>query len=299
MSIQPRGFGLNGKSLYTNIAKPMEVNMTFTVTPTNGLGVTSLKSNGYVRNVFMHTSTTPTANNGYTNPNPAAGYAAIQFNNNFNRYIGMTSSFVGVTATSTKIDDSALTAGVVYVITVLGDSTEAVWHAVGVPAGITPAVGVSFIALTVGAGAGTSTSRVQLSTSSGISAVEVVGDPNTTIASSNIATNGGAWVLVKFLGELAAITNFTPAGTINTPTFTGAALGTHTHSIPAGTDGAGGTSGATSGGTPAGTISALTFTGTAGAVTGTVSLGASAPTTGAVVSLGFLFDGSSVSIDGL
>ncbi len=56
---------------------------------------------------------------------------------------------------------------------------------------------------------------------------------------------------------------FTPAGTVAAPTFTGSPLGTHTHTIPSGTDGAGGTSGATSGGTPAGTNSAPVFTGTA------------------------------------
>ncbi len=299
MSVQPRGFGLNGKSFYTNIAKPMEVNMTFTVTPTNGLGVTSLKSNGYVRNVFMHTSTTPTSNDGYLNPNPAAGYALLQFNNNFNRYIGLTSSFVGATATSTSIDNSALTAGLVYVITIVGNASLAKWQSIGLPPGITPAVGVSFVATAVGTGSNVLTSRVQVPTSSGISAVEVVGDPNTTIASSNIATNGGAWVVVQFLGEVATIASYTPAGTVSAPVFTGAALGTHTHSIPAGTDSAGGTSGATSGGTPAGTNSAPTFTGSAGSLTGTVALGAAAPATGSVISLGFLFDGSTVTIDGL
>lgn len=56
------------------------------------------------------------------------------------------------------------------------------------------------------------------------------------------------------------------------PTFTGSALSTHTHSIPAGTDAGGGTSGATSGGTPAGTISAL-----AAAALSEVSAGAYAP----------------------
>lgn len=329
MTVQPRGFGLNGKSIYTNVTKPMAVNLTYTVTPTNGLGITSLKSNGYVRNVFMHTSTTPTANDGYTNPNPANGYAWVQFNNNFNRYLGLTGSFVCATSTSTKIDNSALTVGAVYVITILGDASAATWAAIGVPSGVTPAVGVSFVALTVGAGANSSTSRVEVPTSSGISAVEVVGDPNTTISSSNIGSNGGAWVLVQFLGEVASITNFTPAGTINAQTFTGSALATHTHNLllknAAVADGAttrvnagsnllgantggdltvtgGGANGGivlASGGTPAGTITQATFTGTSGAVTGTVALGAAAPTTGAVVSLGFLFDGSSVTIDGL
>lgn len=49
--------------------------------------------------------------------------------------------------------------------------------------------------------------------------------------------------------------NYTPAGTINTPTFTGSALGTHDHTFS-------GSSEAVSAGTPAGTVTAPTFTGT-------------------------------------
>ena len=75
-----RGFGLNGKSIYENVAKPMVVNCNFIVDSTNGngLGIRSLKSNGYVRNVFMHTSATPGSNDGYLNPNPASGYILVQ-----------------------------------------------------------------------------------------------------------------------------------------------------------------------------------------------------------------------------
>lgn len=327
---QPRGFGLNGKSYYSNIAMPMDVNLQFTVTPTNGLGVTSVKSNGYVRNVFMHTSTTPAANNGYTNPNPAAGYAWIQMNNNFNAYLGGFSGFVSPTITSTKIDNSALTIGNPYVITTVGDASLAVWQAIGLPPGVTPAVGQSFIALTVGAGANSSTSRVQVPSSSGASAVEIVGNPNAMISNSNISSNGGAWIMAQFLGEVLTVASYTPAGTINTPTFTGDALANHSHSlffknaavadgasarVNAGSNLLGANTGsditvaggaATNGGivnasagTPAGTISALTFTGSAGSLTGTVALGAAAPATGSVVNMFFRFDGSSVSIDGL
>jgi len=59
---QPRGFGLNGKSIYMNIANPKEVELNFTVDATNGngLGVRSIKSNGYVNNVFMITSASMT-----------------------------------------------------------------------------------------------------------------------------------------------------------------------------------------------------------------------------------------------
>lgn len=202
---QPRGFGLNGKSTYTNVCKPQDINLTFTVTPTNGLGVTSVKSNGYVRNVFMHTSTTPTSNDGYLNPNPIAGYAWVQFNNNFNYYLSGYAQFQTPTTGSIKIDNSALTVGQPYVITVLGNSTAAQWAAVGVPPGVTAAVGVSFVALTVGAGANTSTSRVSTPTSSGTVMTEVVGAPNTMLSNSNIASFGGAWVMVQFSSATATV----------------------------------------------------------------------------------------------
>lgn len=326
-----RGFGLNGKSFYTNVAKPQDVNLQFTVTPTNGLGITSLKSNGYVRNVFMHTSTTPAANDGYTNPNPAVGYACIQFKNNFNYYLNGFTQFRTPTATSTKIDNSALTAGLAYVITIVGDASLATWQAIGLPPGITPAIGVSFIALTVGAGANTSTSRVQVPTTSGIYGVEMVGDPATMLSNSSIATNGGAWLLVQFMSPTFTAGAYTPAGTNSAPAFTGSALGTHTHDFTviggqassttnnianyAGPiigkeqatnatylGSASATNGgvvAASAGTPAGTVAAPVFTGTAASLTGTLALAVTAPATGSVINMTFRYDGSSVTIDGL
>lgn len=58
-----------------------------------------------------------------------------------------------------------------------------------------------------------------------------------------------------FSGSSEALTAGTPAGTINTPIFTGSALATHDHTIS-------GSSESISGGTPAGTINTPTFTGT-------------------------------------
>lgn len=194
-----RGFP-NAGHFYSNIVKPIAISCQFTVTPTNGLGITSLKSNGFIRNVFMHTSTTPTSNNGATNPNPAVGYAVVQFNQNFNKYIG---GFFEVAASNTgsiKIDNSALTAGAAYVITTLGNATAVKWLAIGVPAGVTPAVGVSFIALTDGGSGNTLTSRVSTPVPSGIVAVELVGAPNTMSNTASLGVNGGAYVLVQFLG---------------------------------------------------------------------------------------------------
>ncbi len=53
-----RGFGINGKSYYTNVCKPEVIHCNYIVDATNGngLGIRSLKSNGYVENVFMNTS---------------------------------------------------------------------------------------------------------------------------------------------------------------------------------------------------------------------------------------------------
>jgi hypothetical protein len=53
-----RGFGLNGKSMYMNVCMPKVVNCNFVVDSTNGngLGIRSLKSNGYIESVYMNTS---------------------------------------------------------------------------------------------------------------------------------------------------------------------------------------------------------------------------------------------------
>lgn len=200
-----RGFGLNGKSVYWNICKPTVVQCNFIVDSTNGngLGIRSLKSNGYIENVFMHTTQTPGSNNGHTNPNPAAGYAVIQFKQNFNYYLGGFSGFVSPVTGSVKIDNSAMTAGVAYIISTLGNATLAKWQAIGVPVGVTPAVGVSFIALTNGGAGNTLTSRVSTASVSGVTSVEVIGDPN-LMTNSSIASNSGQYLLVQFLAATSA-----------------------------------------------------------------------------------------------
>ena len=199
-----RGFGLNGKSVYWNVAKPMLIQCNFVVDHANGngLGIRSLKSNGYIRNVFMNTSQTPGTNDNYTNPNPAAGYILVQMKQNFNYYLGGFQGFVSPSTGSVKIDNGAtLTVGNPYIISTLGNATAAQWTLVGVPAGVTPAVGVSFIAIATGGGSGnTSTSRVSTPTISGATSMEVIGDPNASISNANIASNGGAWILLQVLG---------------------------------------------------------------------------------------------------
>ena len=256
----PQNF-LNAGHFYSNLAKPIEIDLSFIVDSTNGngLGIRSLKSNGYVKNVYMHTSSTPATGN----PNPAAGYALVQLQGNFNRYIGGFSGFVTPVTGSIKIDNGAtLTIGNPYIITTLGNATAAQWTTVGVPAGVTPAVGVSFIAIATGAGSGnTSTSRVSTPTTSGITNIEVIGDPNQSIANTNVAANGGAWLLVQFMSPTVAVTSGTSGNAVT---------------LNAGT-----TLEATGGGTVATTMAPT------------------APANNSVCGMTIKLDGSSVSVDGL
>jgi hypothetical protein len=188
-----RGFGINGFKYFTNVCKPIDINLNFIVDSTNGngLGLRSLKSNGYVESVVMNTSSGAPAG-------PAAGYAWIHFKNNFNYYLGGFSGFVSpINSATVAINSTLLTIGQAYVITSLGTSLLADWNAIGLPAGFTPTIGQSFIAKATGAGAGSGLVSVPLV--SGVNSVEVVGDPNQMINNSNIAKNAGAWVLVQFL----------------------------------------------------------------------------------------------------
>lgn len=196
-----RGFGLNGKSIYTNVTKPMEVWCNFIVDSTNanGLGVRSIKSNGYIESVFMHTTQTPGSVTGWTNPNPAVGYALVRFKNNFNYYLG---GFSGLIPPVTAPTTTALVAGNAYVITVLGTTTSANWAIYGLPAGFTPTVGQSFISKVTASITGTG--KVGLPGLLTTQTVTVVGDPNTEIANSSIATNAGAILMLQFAAATAA-----------------------------------------------------------------------------------------------
>lgn len=191
----------NGGHYYSNIVMPQEVAVSWVVNPTDsgGLGITSLKSNGWAERVFMHTSATPGAVVGVTNPNPASGYAFIQLKQNFNVFLGMNYVILppttGAAITTTVINT-------VYVINALGTTTLAQWNAVGLPKGFTPAVGQSFVAIASQAIGGTGSVKVQ--TNSGIMSVEVIGDPNASISNTNIASFQGAYLMVQFLNSSSA-----------------------------------------------------------------------------------------------
>lgn len=201
-----RNFASGGK-LYSMHVMPVIVDCNFVVDSTDADGITSLKG-PLVQDVFMNTSDTPSANN----PNPAAGTIVVRLEDNYNGLYQVLKASIQSpnSGSDVKIDNSAMTAGVAYTITTLGNATAAKWHAIGVPAGVTPAVGVSFIAASNGGAGNTLTSRVQASATagSGIASIEIVGDPNQSIAPAPSANQGfGSQIILQcrdYAGAIAA-----------------------------------------------------------------------------------------------
>jgi hypothetical protein len=130
----------------------------------------------------------------------ATGVYQLQFEDDYNRYLGGFAGFVSP-VTGSNINAGSFVAGTLYVITALGTTTTAQWQAAGVPVGVTPAVGLAFVA--TGAGAGTGT--VKATVGAGIYAVEVAGDSNLT---SYVTTNGtGAILLLACRNASGALTD--------------------------------------------------------------------------------------------
>lgn len=200
-----RNFASGGK-IYSMHVSPVLLDCNFQVDATNANGITSLKG-PCISAVYMHsTHATPSAFN------PASGTILVQLQDNYNGVYsaGQPTIISPASASDVKIDNSAMTAGVAYTITTLGNATAAKWHTIGVPAGITPAVGVSFIALSNGGAGNTLTSRVQTSAAagSGIASIEMVKNPNNTLAPDPSINQGyGGYIIFQcrdYAGALAA-----------------------------------------------------------------------------------------------
>lgn len=81
------------------------------------------------------------------------------------------------------------------------------WQGVGLPLGITPSVGASFIATATGYSTqGGSTGLVVAPGVSGIQSFEVVGDPNASLSPIPMGGSGhvGGWVMVQFTGATSS-----------------------------------------------------------------------------------------------
>jgi type VI secretion system secreted protein VgrG len=139
------------------------------------------------------------------NPNPNPGTIMVVLQDNYNRYYGGFSQFTSPLSGSQL---TSVVAGNPYVIFSLGTATLAQWQAVGLPVGITPAVGAAFVATSSGSIGGSAS--VELSAASGVDHIEVVGDPNQTLYPQPSNTQGGQIILNCILaGAVSAPTDGT------------------------------------------------------------------------------------------
>lgn len=195
--------------LYQLEAYPVLISCNFVVDSTNGngLGIRSLKGAG-VKAVYMHTSATPAAGN----PNPAPGTILVQLQDNYNRVLG---SFNSIVSPVSGTPLTATTANTTYVIVSLGTATLAQWRAKGLPVGITPAVGVAFIATATGTIGGSA--AVETVVSSGISALEGVGDSNLMNALNPAApaTQGMNLIVNCLAATSSSVTTLIPTAPVN------------------------------------------------------------------------------------
>ena len=122
------------------------------------------------------------------NPNPASGVIAVQLGENYFRYYGGFSGFEGPLSGTPINVTAGLTPGTTYVIVSVGTTTQAQWQALGLPAGVTAAVGIPFVATSSTAGVGTGV--VETTTASGVGSIELIGDPNATFTNTISAQNG-------------------------------------------------------------------------------------------------------------
>lgn len=112
-------------------------------------------------------------------PNVPVGYIQVNLQDNYNRYLFSASGRgCPVSGSAILVASAGVTLGTMYIITVVGTTTQAGWVSLGLPANITAAVGVSFIAAKTGTATGTGVVEVIAATGSGIFSVELVGDPN-------------------------------------------------------------------------------------------------------------------------
>lgn len=182
---------------YNKHAKLVWLESKFVVTPTDARGITlpsgQTQLSPGISNVFMHTSTTPAAGN----PNPAAGEIMIQFTNSYRTYYSGTTSLVSPLVGSAS---TSTTTNVINVIAALGTATTAQWQVVGLPIGITPAVGVAFVATSSALIGGSATVDLRAAAGAGIDHCEVVGSnfqsnlTNGSIQNPSVALAAGGYL---------------------------------------------------------------------------------------------------------
>ncbi len=173
---------------------------------TDGTGVSSLKGVG-IAAVFGKTSATAAVYKGVTNNMPTGYWQVFLKDTYYKNFLGWGSSITQLSGSSILVASAGVTTGLVYVITILGTTTTAGWQSLGLPVGITPAVGVSFAAKATTTAAGTGAVQVANANGSGVTHMEFVGDPNLTLSVPGVSSlNAAPYIIFRTMGPTDAST---------------------------------------------------------------------------------------------
>lgn len=144
------------------------------------------------------------------------GFYRIQLQDNYNRLVGFDSVIFPPTSAAGFIQDGSLTVGQPYQI--LFPSTSTKWTDLGLPAGLTPAIGQPFVA-TSGASAGPLGSSGVTAAGNGtvipiisanIQDIQLLPNPNTELQS----TTAGSYMFIQTLGTSAIVAAQPTSGTV-------------------------------------------------------------------------------------
>lgn len=136
----------------------------------------------------------------------AAGVYQVNFVDPYAKFLGLEWNMWSPNSGSSILVASAGTvSGTTYVITIVGTTTTAGWQTLGLPVGVTPAVGVAFKASATTTAAGTGAVQVQLAAGSGILAIEMIGNPGLTMYPSGIGA-ANSYVIFQCLAATDAST---------------------------------------------------------------------------------------------
>lgn len=183
--------GISGGT--SSLAVGMRVQTTDLVDPTTILSITSSSAITLSRTATTGHAGATITYQGAGSPNPASGLIMVQLADNFNRYFFGTSGYVVPVSGSAILVTTGTTRGLAYTIVLVGTTTLAQWQKLGLPVGITPAVGVTFVAIDTTTATGTGAIEVPAATGAGaMYYIAAIGDPNTTIMSTAGAILGKA-----------------------------------------------------------------------------------------------------------
>lgn len=162
---------------------------------------------------------------GVGSPNPAAGLILVQFGSSYSGYYGGFAGFNSPLSGTPINVTTGTTKGLAYTIASVGTTTTAQWQKLGLPIGVTPTVGGTFIATDTTTATGTGVIEVPLATGSGITEIDVLGDPTQGLAPDPTSALPG--VRAQLVMRCLAATNSSTTTFAATAPATNTVIGAH------------------------------------------------------------------------